>query len=156
LEGADYTTALPFADGPLVVKMKLSATRIHVSLSRKTPEAPKVHAMAVGLLGLDQNTRAWVDLAKRNGVERLVAACPELRIHQTHSVFDGILWTIIGQQINLPFAFLLRRRLTMLRGAQMGEGLYALPTPQAVAELEPKDLLPLQYSRQKADYAAVS
>ena len=31
-------------------------------------------------------------------------------------------------------------------------GLYAPPTAEAVAALEPADLLPLQFSRQKADY----
>jgi AraC family transcriptional regulator of adaptative response / DNA-3-methyladenine glycosylase II len=67
-------------------------------------------------------------------------------------VFDGVLWSIIGQQINLPFACLLRRRLILLTGTALRDGLYAPPTPTAVASLEPADLLPLQFSRQKADY----
>jgi len=34
----------------------------------------------------------------------------------------------------------------------MSNGLYAPPSAQAVAQLTPADLLPLQFSRQKADY----
>jgi AraC family transcriptional regulator of adaptative response / DNA-3-methyladenine glycosylase II len=62
------------------------------------------------------------------------------------------LWAIIGQQINFTFACLLKRRLIERTGAVFADGLHAPPTPAAVAALEPADLLPLQFSRQKADY----
>jgi AraC family transcriptional regulator of adaptative response / DNA-3-methyladenine glycosylase II len=52
----------------------------------------------------------------------------------------------------LPFACLLKRRLIERTGTLLPGGLYAPPTPAAVAALEPSDLLPLQFSRQKADY----
>ncbi len=82
-----------------------------------------------------------------------------LRISQAHSAFEGLLWAIIGQQINFTFACILKSRLAKFAGAPMPEagglhaaGLYAPPTPAALAALEPKDLLPLQFSRQKSDY----
>src|SRR5690606_14027613 len=81
---------------------------------------------------------------------------PELRLSQTPSVFDGLLWAIIGQQINLPFACLLKRRLIERTGTPVAEGLYAPPTPATVADLEPEELLPLQFSRQKADYVVAT
>jgi AraC family transcriptional regulator, regulatory protein of adaptative response / DNA-3-methyladenine glycosylase II len=82
--------------------------------------------------------------------ETSVAA--EMRVVQTHSIFDGLLWAVIGQQIGFPFACLLKRRLTERAGRLLPNGLYAPPTPDAVAELDRTDLLSLQYSRQKADY----
>ena len=108
----------------------------------------------IGLLGLDQDTAAFSQLARKLGLARLVAGRPELRISQTPSVFDGLLWSIIGQQINFAFACLLRRRLVERAGTPLADsgGLYAPPTPASVAALEPADLLPLQFSRQKADY----
>src|SRR6185503_14772880 len=102
--------------------------------------------------GLDQDAAAFATLAKKLGLARLVAGRPELRISQTPSVFDGLLWAIIGQQINLPFACLLKRRLIEKTGTPMSDGLIAPPTPAAVAALDPAELLPLQFSRQKADY----
>lgn len=152
MNGDSYATALSFGGEPLAVRMQIDSSRAEVVLSSATKAAPQVHAMVVGLLGLEQRTEALVDLATRLGLERLVAGCPQLRVHQTHSVYDGLLWTIIGQQINLPFAFALRRRLVMLAGIRMSGDLYAFPSPENVAKLEPKDLLPHQYSRQKADY----
>ena len=106
----------------------------------------------VGLLGLDEDAAAFARLARKLGLGRLVAGRPELRISRTPSVFDGLLWAIIGQQINFTFACLLKRRLIERTSTVSADGLYAPPTPAAVAALEPADLLPLQFSRQKADY----
>ena len=63
-----------------------------------------------------------------------------------------MLWSIIGQQINFPFACQLKRRLIERAGTPFADGLFAPPTPAAVAALDPADLLPHQFSRQKADY----
>jgi AraC family transcriptional regulator of adaptative response / DNA-3-methyladenine glycosylase II len=104
------------------------------------------------LLGLDQDAAAFVRLTKRLGLTRLTAGRNELRISQTQSVFEGVLWSIIGQQINFSFACLLRRRLVERAGESLGNGLYAAPMPHAVAALTIDDLLPLQYSRSKAEY----
>jgi AraC family transcriptional regulator of adaptative response / DNA-3-methyladenine glycosylase II len=67
-------------------------------------------------------------------------------------VFEGLLWAIIGQQINFPFACLLRSRLFAKTGTRLASGLFIPPAPSAVAKLTPDDLLPLQFSRQKAAY----
>jgi AraC family transcriptional regulator of adaptative response / DNA-3-methyladenine glycosylase II len=71
---------------------------------------------------------------------------------RTPGVLDGLLWSIIGQQINLPFACLLKRRLVENTGTALPGGLYSLPTAEAIARLEPGDLRPWQFSRQKAEY----
>lgn len=154
LNGDTYTTAVRLSSGPAVLTLELASTTIRVSAT--TEATSEAHAVAVGLLGLDQDAAAFSRLAKKLGLARLVAGRPELRISQTTSVFDGLLWSIIGQQINLPFACLLRRRLIELTGTRLANGLYAPPTPAAVAALEPGDLLPLQFSRQKADYVVAT
>lgn len=114
--------------------------------------AVEAHAIVVGLLGLDEDAAAFARLAKRLGLARLVAGRPELRISRTPSVFDGLLWAVIGQQINFSFACVLKRRLTELAGTRLAPELIAPPTPAALARLEPRELLPLQFSRQKAGY----
>ena len=166
LDGDDYTVGVRLGDNPAILTMRLGSKSIAVSitpygdnsatLSNSKELLPAAHDMVMGLLGLDQDAKAFSRLAKRLGLARLVANRPELRISQTHSVFDGLLWSIIGQQINFPFACLLRSRLIELAGTPMvipdGRTLYAPPTPQAVAALAPADLVPLQFSRQKADY----
>ena len=150
LAGDTYTAVVQLSDGPALLSLHLSPENIRAEVSRGS--AAEAHALVVGLLGLDEETAAFARLAKKLGLGRLVAGRLELRISQTPSVFDGLLWAIIGQQINFTFACLLKRRLIECTSELYADGLYAPPTPEAVAALEPAELLTLQYSRQKADY----
>jgi AraC family transcriptional regulator of adaptative response / DNA-3-methyladenine glycosylase II len=150
LEGDRYAGVVQLSEGPALLRLRLAPTEVVAEIS--TDSGPEAHALVVGVLGLDQDASAFARLAKKLGLARLVAGRSELRIAQTPSVFDGVLWSIVGQQINFPFACLLRRRLVERAGTPFAEGLYAPPTPAAVAALTPSDLLPLQFSRQKADY----
>jgi AraC family transcriptional regulator of adaptative response / DNA-3-methyladenine glycosylase II len=135
---------------PAVLTLRLSADRVLASIS--SGSAIEAHSLVIRLLGLDQEVSGFARLAKRLGLARLVSGREEMRIAQTHSVFDGLLWAIIGQQINVPFACLLKARLFGLAGTHIGDRLYAPPLPDAVATLATDDLLKLQFSRQKADY----
>ncbi len=152
LVGDVYTSAVQLTSGPALLTVHLSPSTLHAEISAGS--GAETHALVVGLLGLDQDTAAFARLARKLGLARLVAGRPELRITQTTSVFDGLLWSIIGQQINFAFACLLRRRLVERTGTPLADssGLYVPPTPAAVAALDPADLLSLQFSRQKADY----
>jgi AraC family transcriptional regulator, regulatory protein of adaptative response / DNA-3-methyladenine glycosylase II len=163
-EADTYVTAVRLSRGPAVLTLQLSSTAIKVSLATKfpaatlspventLPPAAEAHAIVVGLLGLEQDASGFARLARRLGLARLVAGREELRISQTTSVFDALLWSIIGQQINFAFACVLKRRLVERTGEPLDNGLYAPPIPAAVAALDPAELLPLQFSRQKADY----
>jgi len=166
LAGDTYTTAVQLSNGPALLTLKIGTRDLGVEVAPASPAVAKgtnavapawplaaeVHALVVGLLGLDQNAAGFSRLAHKLGLGRLVAGREDLRLSQTPSLFDGLLWSIIGQQINFPFACLLRRRLVERTGTLLSDGVYAPPTPSAVAALEPADLLPLQFSRQKAGY----
>lgn len=146
-----YETAVRLGGRPSLLALELSPSCVAVSCPLGT--AVEAHHLVSSLLGLEQNAGAFSRLARRLGLERLVAGRTELRVFQTPSLYDGLLWAIIGQQINLPFACQLKRRLIERTGQPVGNsGLYVLPQPGDVAALEPTDLLPLQFSRQKADY----
>jgi len=156
LAGAAYETAAALGGVPALVKVNFARGSADVSLDG----APEIgldqriaaHRLVVGLLGLDQDAAAFARLARRLGVGRLVSGRAGLRLSRTPGVWDGLLWSIIGQQINFPFACVLKRRLVENLGTPLPGGLFSLPTPAAVARLEPSDLRPLQYSKQKAEY----
>jgi len=168
LIGDLHTSVVQLVGGPAKLTLQLNPDTVRVEVigladARLQTRAKKdgaatlalaaeAHALVVGMLGLDQDAAAFTRLARRLGFGRLVAGRTEMRISQTPSVFAGLLWSIIGQQINFPFACLLKRRLIERAGTPVAEGLYAPPTPAAVAALDPGDLLPLQFSRQKAGY----
>ncbi len=150
LEEEVYTTVVAFAHGPALLSLRLSERAVIAEFPPGT--GVEAHELVIRLLGLEQDEAGFARLAQRLGLARLTAGRPELRLSQTHSVFDGLLWSIIGQQINLPFACTLRRRLIERTGTPMAKGLFAPPTPQAVAALTTTELLQMQFSRQKADY----
>lgn len=89
----------------------------------------------------------------------LESAHPELvrghegaRLPQTASVWESLMWAIVGQQVNLAFAYRLRRVLVELCGRKARNGLRAHPAPKKVAELDYTDLTSRQFSRSKAQY----
>lgn len=150
LDGDRYTAAVQLAGGPGILSLELTATAVAVRVSGGS--AVEGHAIVSGLLGLEQDAPAFTRLARKLGLARLVAGRPELRVAQTPSIFDGLLWSIIGQQINFPFACRLKRRLIERVAVRLDNGLHASPTPAEVAALDPGDLAPLQFSRSKATY----
>ena len=162
LAGDTYTCALLLGNVPHLLTLRFASREISAEITPDgggAPTAPvhsgilpRTHALVVGLLGLDQNATAFAKLARKQGLGQLVEGREELRISQTLSIFDGLLWSIIGQQINFPFACLLRRRLIEKTGRRVRNGLFAPPAPSDVAALSPSDLLSLQFSRQKAEY----
>lgn len=156
LNGNRASIAIQLDAGPALLRLELSDDAINAEVVtppiQHDSAAIEAHAVIVGLLGLDQDAAAFARLARKLGLARLVAGRPELRLVQTTSIFEGVLWSIIGQQINFTFACLLRRRLIEHTGAPLdgAEGLYCPPTPAAIAALDPDALLPLKFSRQKA------
>ena len=78
-----------------------------------------------------------------------------LRIVGIVDIFEALAWSVIGQQINLHFAYKMKSALVKEYGLKLTineEEFYTFPNPEIIAELQIKDLLPLQFSRQKADY----
>ncbi len=125
----------------------------HPSGSDAEGDASVVHAQVLQLLGLAIDPRPFERRAGRDGeIARLIRGRHGLSIPQTPTVFDALVWVIAGQQVSLPVAFALRRRLTRHAGIRLDDRLYAPPSPEQIAELEPDDLHRLGWSRRKTEY----
>lgn len=149
-DGEHFTLGLRIGESPAAVSLTLSRGQVEVTASGTS--AVEAHTRVATLLGLDQDAAAFARLARKLGLGRLVAGRAGLRLVQTPSLFDGLMWSIIGQQINFAFACVLKRRLIERTGTPLADGLYAPPSPASVASLNATDLAPLQFSRSKADY----
>lgn len=78
-----------------------------------------------------------------------------LRIIGIEDLFEALCWSILGQQINLKFAYRLKRRLVEHFGTtlQHNNTPYLLfPTPDRIASLSVDQLKPLQISTRKSEY----
>ena len=87
----------------------------------------------------------------RNLLERFGAIRPVL----VADLFETLIWAVLGQQINVAFARKLKLALVEVCDSRfiVGDRAYPLmPPPEAVAALDPAQLLAHQFSRQKAAY----
>lgn len=156
-EGPALVTAFRVGGAPALLRAELGdgAVAASIEASRPLPEdaAVQAHAHLLALLGLTRDPAPF---------EKAVAALPRLssliegrtglRLPLLSDPFDALTWVIVGQQVNLPFAFTLRRRLVEKTGEPAGGGLFAPPRPEAVAELDAGDLVRDQFSGRKAEY----
>lgn len=78
-----------------------------------------------------------------------------LRLVGMPDLFEALTWPIIGQQINLSFAYTLRQRFIQHFGFHIstdGTDYYLYPQPEVIAALTTEQLTPMQFSRSKALY----
>jgi DNA-3-methyladenine glycosylase II len=115
---------------------------------------------------LEQYVRAWFDLdtdlkpfyAKVSDdklLGDLIKRYHGYRIVGQPNLFESLVWAVLGQQINLAFAYTLKQRFVERFGTSFefeGSHYYTFPLPEVVAQLTDAELLPLQFSRQKSQY----
>ena len=146
------------------VELTFSPRRVKVAvLARRRPTRAMMidaHRRVVRMLGLGFDPRPFERRMQRTkGMTRLLRGRLGLRIPLTADAFEGLVWVIVGQQVNVTFASLCRSRLIGLCGTPIpassgatSTGFIAHPTPEQVAALDYADLAPLQFSRRKAEY----
>lgn len=99
------------------------------------------------LLGLNLDPRTF-----QAAHPDLVAGHEGAHLPQTATVWESLMWAIVGQQVNLTFAYRLRRVLVELCGERAQNGLRRHPTAESVARLDYDALTARQFSRSKARY----
>lgn len=78
-----------------------------------------------------------------------------LRMVGIPDFFEALCWGIIGQQINLAFAYKMKRRFTEKYGEALlydGKPYYLFPRPETVQHIAVDDLKAFQFSGRKAEY----
>jgi DNA-3-methyladenine glycosylase II len=107
-------------------------------------------------LDLDTDLAPFYALAQKDVVlKSLVSSYDGLRLVGINDLFEAICWAIIGQQINLTFAYTLKKRWVENFGESFdyqGVKYYLHPSFQTVSADIEADLLKIQFSKQKAKY----
>lgn len=155
--GSEMVKALRLGDAPVRLRIRFDegAARCEVELdAAPSPEQMReAHAAAVRMLNLASDPSPFErQLERRPELARLIEPRRGLRMPLTADAWECLVWTIVGQQVNLPFAFALRGVVAELAGEDAGDGLRAHPTPEAVARLDHADLTRRRFSGRKAEY----
>lgn len=161
VEGRAYTRYFPVNGRPVAVTLILGERDCVVTAP---PPVQAEDALALHLtlrrgLGLEQPLAAFYRRAREHRVfAPLTAVLRGVRIPQLPSLWEALCWAVVGQQINLAFAYRLRNRLIALgNGVEVAEAARGaaplpFPSPGQVARLTPQVLRQVQFSRQKVDY----
>lgn len=105
---------------------------------------------------LDRKLAPFFEMAEQDDILRDCARqFYGLRIVGIDDLFEAMCWGIMGQQINLPFAYTLKQRFVEHYGTYQdfeGRRYFTFPAPEVIAELQVEDLTPMQLTTRKSEY----
>ncbi|MDQ0429380.1 DNA-3-methyladenine glycosylase II [Planomicrobium stackebrandtii] len=153
-------TKLLKLNGQLVLFRVMSAAgalRIEFPLGAP-PEAERKRAVAYveDWFDLATDLRGFYAMAETDPVlSGVVQQYYGLRVMGVPDLFEALVWAVMGQQINLTFAYTLKKRFVENYGESLvyeGEQFWAFPSAETIAKLDIADLRALQLTGRKAEY----
>jgi DNA-3-methyladenine glycosylase II len=108
---------------------------------------------------LETDLRPFYAMATKDALlSPLIKKYEGYRIVGQPDLFESLVWAVLGQQINLAFAYTLKQRFVEQFGSRIsyqGKPYFLFPSPETTALLNDEKLLPLQFSRQKSKYVVL-
>lgn len=138
-----------------MTKKKLVVEDLHKSINPKHKKIIKEYV--IEWLDINRDLSKFYQQVKSDKL-LLYSICKKykgLRLIGIPNLIEAISWAIIGQQINLTFAYTLKKRLIENFGeliSYQDKSVYVFPKPEVIAKLTDEDLRPLQFSRSKIKY----
>jgi DNA-3-methyladenine glycosylase II len=125
-----------------------------------TAEAKKfVKNYVVEWFDLENDLKPFYALASEDKLLKdLVKRYYGYRIIGQPDLFESLVWAVLGQQINVQFAYTLKQRFVEQFGERLffrEQSYFLFPRASLVASLNDEALLPLQFSRQKSRYTVI-
>lgn len=141
---------------PFSVEEHNNKLNLKLSAQVSIDEEQVVSSFVSEWFDLDRDLEPFYNLlSEKPALKDLTTKYHGLRLIGIPDLFEAMCWSIIGQQINLTFAYKLKRRLVEAYGdsiAYQGKTLYHFPTPQALVNLDEDFLKTQQFSRGKIQY----
>jgi len=115
-----------------------------------------IHQYIEQMFDLKRDIKPFYEMAQQDNIlGKLVQKYEGYRVVGIPDLFESIVWAIIGQQINLTFAYTLKKRLITNFGEKVvweDKDLWIFPKYEQIAQLSVEDLRNLQFSKRKAEY----
>lgn len=146
-------------DEPILLKIGSIGHTLRVEFPAGSPSKSirKIIASYVWeLFDLDCNLDSFYEIARNDMVlQQLAEKYYGLRIIAIPDLFEAMTWAIIGQQINLTFAYTLKKRFVENFGEKNvwdGDTFWLYPTFERIASIDVDELRKLQFTTSKAEY----
>lgn len=105
---------------------------------------------------LDNDLKPFYEMAEKDPLlHQAVSKFYGLRNIGIPDLFEALCWGILGQQINLTYAYTLKRRFVEAFGSSIewgGQQYWIFPEPEVIAKLTVEDLSPLKMTVKKCEY----
>ena len=159
IEGDSVVKALAVNNDLLLFRIARLGNDLSVTFLEGTPTADNkqlVEAYIRKWFDMDADISSFYELLRKD--ERLAfmaEAFKGLHVVGINELFEALAWSIIGQQINLAFAFKMKRRITEKFGKTItckGKDYFIFPDAAALSVVKPEELRPMQFSQKKAEY----
>lgn len=153
------TKALLLKEGPVLLNIRADAEQLLVSVLQgdlTIDDEPLVKKYIADWFDIGLDLRPFYALlADDQRLSFMANAYHGLRLVGIPDMFEAICWAIIGQQINLTFAYKLKRRLVERYGRRIefqDEAYFLFPEAAVLAEASMEELQGMQFSKSKALY----
>lgn len=105
---------------------------------------------------LERNIQPFYAMAEADPLlNQTLNKCYGLRIMGIPDLFEALCWGVIGQQINLAFAYSLKKQFVEQFGEKIewdGQTHWVFPTYERIAQLTPSDLAGIKMTTKKSEY----
>jgi len=105
---------------------------------------------------LDTDLKPFYRMSQKDPVlKNIVPDFYGLRILTIPDLFEALCWAIIGQHINLAFAYILKKRFVESYGEKFcfdKKNYFLFPRPQVISRLKVAELKGLQFTAKKSEY----
>ena len=119
-------------------------------------EQKKVACYLIEVFDLERDLKPFYEHMNRDPLLKpLCKSFYGLRLIGIPALLEALCWSIIGQQINLTFAYTLKQRLVTALGERLhyeGNDYYLFPEAERIVAMSPADFSKWQYSDSKARY----
>jgi DNA-3-methyladenine glycosylase II len=160
VEGDTLVKLLKFDDQPTLLKIH-SPNNKYLCIDFLTPRPKKsIRSRAAKYVwdwfDLETDLKPFYRMAKRDPVLKNIAEdYYGLRKITIGDLFEALCWAMIGQQINLAFAYTLKKRFVESFGEKFcfhKNMFFLFPSPQTISQLTVADLRRLQFTGRKSEY----
>ncbi|EKT63432.1 DNA-3-methyladenine glycosylase family protein [Providencia alcalifaciens] len=121
----------------LSIDDKQATLQLDVDGAETPPTPNELHHLVIHLLGLNQPIEQFEEQYLTHPIlGKLIAPQRGVRVYQSATTFEALVWAIIGQQISVLAAIAIRRRFIQAVGQQHSSGIWCFPTAESVMNVD--------------------
>ncbi|RLQ94296.1 DNA-3-methyladenine glycosylase family protein [Falsibacillus albus] len=159
IEGDVLYKAIKMGENRYLVKLNMDDRGMIVEFVDRTPnegDRASIISFVHELFDLDKDLSGFYRMMKEDPILRSISGSYDgLRIIGMPDLFEALTWAVMGQQINLNFAYTLKQSFVEAYGDKLefnGRTYWIYPSYERIAGLDVEDLRMHQFTIRKAEY----